>query len=291
MGKHLPTGDQAVSRTIPIAVQSAINTGAFAECTLWTITRRDSVVFRFTDWDRDITFESNVYGSAISYSKSADASVAGLAPANADINGVLDSSAITEADLIAGLWDYAEVEVSRVNPFLLSEGAYATTRTHIGQVSTDSPSFTAELLGLAKALDKNVGRVITATCPVTLGDAECAKDLTAFTFTGTIDSVDASGLVLTDAARTEDDDYFKFGKITMTSGLSNGYAMDIEASTGAGLITLFLPLAFGVEAGDTYSIVAGCDKLKATCKDKFSNLVNFRGFPDCPTQEKVVNHA
>jgi uncharacterized phage protein (TIGR02218 family) len=278
-------------RTIPVAVQSAINTRAFAECTLWTITRRDAVVFRFTDWDRDLTYDGNVYGSAISYTKSADASMAGLAPANADINGILDSSAITEADLIAGLWDYAEVEVSRVNPFLLSDGPYATTRTHIGQVSTDSPSFTAELLGLAKALDKNVGRVITATCPVTLGDSECTKDLTAFTFTGTLDAVDASGLVLTDAVRTEATDYFKFGKITMTSGLSNGYSMDIKASTSAGVITLFLPLPFGVTAGDNYSIVAGCDKLKATCKDKFANLDNFRGFPDAPTQEKVVNHA
>jgi uncharacterized phage protein (TIGR02218 family) len=278
-------------RTIPIAVQSAINTGAFAECTIWTITRRDGVIFRLTDWDRDLTVDGNVYQSAVTYTKSADLVQSGLAPANADIDGILSSDAITEADLIAGLWDYAELEVTKVNPFLISSGDYSAVRGHIGQVSTDSPTFRAEFLALAKALDKNVGRVITADCPATLGDAECGKDLTAFTFTGTIDSVDASGLVLTDASRTEADNYFKFGKITMTSGASSGYSMDIKASDNAGTITLFIPLPFGVAAGDNYSIVAGCDKAKATCISKFNNIPNFRGFPDCPTQEKVVNHA
>jgi uncharacterized phage protein (TIGR02218 family) len=280
-----------MSRTIPIAVQSAINSRAFAECTLWTITRRDGQVFRMTDWDRDITFEGNLYQSAVSYTKSADSVQAGLAPANADIDGLLTSDLITEADLIAGLWDYAELEIIKINPFLLSSGDYSPVRGHVGQVSTDAPTFRSEFLALAKALEKNVGEVITAACPATLGDARCKKDLTSFTFAGLIETVSVSGLVLTDSTRTEDDDYFKFGKITMTSGNSSGYSMDIKASDDAGTITLFLPLPFGVEAGDTYSIVAGCDKLKATCISKFNNIVNHRGYPDTPTQEKVVNHA
>lgn len=278
-------------RTIPIAVQTAINTGAFAECTLLKITRRDSQIFYFTDWDRDITFGGAVYGSAIGYSKSADSSVSGLAPANAELIGFLDSAAITEADLMAGLWDYAEWRASRVNPFLLSDGEYAILRGNFGQVSTDSPSFQVELLALAKALDQNIGRVITAACPVTLGDSECAKDLTAFTYTGTLDAVDSSGLVLTDAARAEATGWFDFGKITMTSGLSSGFSQDIKSSTSAGVITMHGTLPYGAAVGDTYTIVAGCDKKKTTCKDKYSNLNNFRGFPDTPTQEKVMDHA
>jgi uncharacterized phage protein (TIGR02218 family) len=277
-------------RTIPIAVQSAFDSGAFAECTIWMITRRDGEVFLFTDWDRDITYGGSVFESAISYTKSADQVVSGLAPANADINGVLDSSAITEDDLISGLWDYAEVYVAKINPTLIGSGVYSPVRGHIGKVSTDSPAFFSEFLGLSKALDRNVGRIVSASCPATLGDAECTKDLTLFTFAGTVDSV-TSGLVFNDAARTEADDYFKFGKITMTSGASNGYSAEVTASTDAGVISIFPPLPFGIEAGDTYFIVAGCDKAKATCKNKFGNLVNFQGFPDCPTEEKVLDHA
>ena len=45
----------------------------------------------------------------------------------------------------------------------------------------------------------------------------------------------------------------------------------------AGGLTLHDVQAGDIEVGDTFEIEAGCDKLKATCKDKFANLVNFRG--------------
>lgn len=278
-------------RTIPILVQQAFDSGAFAECTLWKITRRDGAIFRFTDWDRDLTFEGYVYDSALTYSKSADSTAAGLAPTNAEIMGFFNDDAITEDDLMAGLWDYAEIEIIKVNPFLIAEGEYAKVIGRMAQVTGEAPDFRAEFLALEKALDKNIGRVITASCPAVLGDAECTKDLTAFTYTGTLDAVDTSGLVLTDAARTEANDLFKFGKITMTSGAASGFSQDIAGSTDAGVITLFGRLAFSVAAGDTYTIVAGCDKAEATCRDKFDNIVNHRGFPDTPTEEQVVDHA
>jgi hypothetical protein len=37
--------------------------------------------------------------------------------------------------------------------------------------------------------------------------------------------------------------------------------------------------------GDTLNAIAGCDKLQATCTSKFSNLVNFAGFPFVPKPE------
>ena len=37
-----------------------------------------------------------------------------------------------------------------------------------------------------------------------------------------------------------------------------------------------------VEPGDAFDIKAGCDKQFATCREKFSNAANFRGFPHMP---------
>ncbi len=34
--------------------------------------------------------------------------------------------------------------------------------------------------------------------------------------------------------------------------------------------------------GDAFDAVAGCDKSFATCRDRFGNAVNFRGFPFTP---------
>ena len=34
--------------------------------------------------------------------------------------------------------------------------------------------------------------------------------------------------------------------------------------------------------GQTFTVTAGCDKTVATCSAKFSNAINFRGFPHMP---------
>lgn len=41
-------------------------------------------------------------------------------------------------------------------------------------------------------------------------------------------------------------------------------------------------------SGDVFDVVAGCDKRKETCAAKFSNLVNFRGFPFMPGENWVT---
>ncbi len=53
-------------------------------------------------------------------------------------------------------------------------------------------------------------------------------------------------------------------------------------------IALCLPMPNTVAVGHTFNIIAGCDKLKQTCLDKFNNIVNFRGFPDVPGTDKIM---
>ena len=43
-------------------------------------------------------------------------------------------------------------------------------------------------------------------------------------------------------------------------------------------------------AGDTFTVTAGCDKRFATCRDRFDNAVNFRGFPHIPGNDFVVSY-
>ena len=43
-----------------------------------------------------------------------------------------------------------------------------------------------------------------------------------------------------------------------------------------------------IAPGDTFIVTAGCDKRFATCRDRFTNVVNFRGFPHIPGNDFVV---
>lgn len=60
-----------------------------------------------------------------------------------------------------------------------------------------------------------------------------------------------------------------------------GETRDVAAHAGTA-ITLSYPLE--VDPGDVVDIFAGCDRSKATCTDKFSNLVNFLGFHLIPSR-------
>jgi uncharacterized phage protein (TIGR02218 family) len=60
-----------------------------------------------------------------------------------------------------------------------------------------------------------------------------------------------------------------------------------QAAIDATYDRLVLPLAFPYtpQVGDTFTLTAGCDHRKDTCKNKFNNLVNFRGEPFVPGQD------
>lgn len=81
--------------------------------------------------------------------------------------------------------------------------------------------------------------------------------------------------------------YFDNGVITFTSGNNNGLQMEVRSYV-PGQLTLFQPMPYLCQVGDTYSLHAGCDKTNNTCKTRFNNIVNFRGFPFLGGQDQLA---
>lgn len=81
--------------------------------------------------------------------------------------------------------------------------------------------------------------------------------------------------------------YFTYGLVRWLSGANTGYAMEVRESS-VGSVTLALPMPFAIAVGDTYSIIAGCDKTFASCQTRFNNLLNFRGEPYVPGTDTVL---
>ena len=50
--------------------------------------------------------------------------------------------------------------------------------------------------------------------------------------------------------------------------------------------SIIAPLA----EGDTVRIIAGCDKSPTTCRTKFGNFLNFRGFPHIPGDDWLTSY-
>ena len=257
--------------------------------TCWKITRRDGTTLGFTDHDTDITYASVTYMAASGFTPSAVASSAALNVDDLDVEGMLSAGAITEADIMAGKYDYAEIEVFQVN-YASTEMGHIPLRTGwLGEVQTQGERFVAEVRGLTQQLSQTLGERYSPGCRAQLGDAKCAVDLSGFTHTGTITNV-TSRSVFADAAHEQADGFFTNGTITLTSGANAGYTMEVKNYSDDTFV-LTLPLPADVEVGDSYSAVAGCDKTLATCIATFSNAENFRGEPHVPGIDRMLETA
>lgn len=257
----------------------------------WRVTRTDGQVFGFTSVDRDLVIDGVTYAAATGISPYAIAGRSDLSVQNMQVAGLLDSTGITEEDIAAGLWDSASVVNFEVNFDDLTQGTMVLATGVLGPVRAGRVAFEAELRGLAQRLQQPIGEVFTIGCQASLGDSRCKVSMASWTVTGTVTAA-ASARAFTDSARAEAAHYFTAGLITWTSGENDGLSMEVRLHSTGGVFELALPMPYAVAVGDTYSLVAGCRKRAIEdCKTKFNNILNFRGHPYVPGNDKVLGNA
>lgn len=189
--------------SISPALLTHYTSGTTTLCWCWKVTRTDNQVFGFTSHDTDILFDGVTYQAGSGFMASDLENQTHLAVDNMEATGFLDSEVLTAADLLTGVWDYAEVEGFRLNWADTSQGRDLRMRGRLGRIGQDRDAFRGELRGLTNAYGQSRGQVYQPTCRAVFGDARCGVNTAPYTVTGTLDSVSADGLVLLDAARTE----------------------------------------------------------------------------------------
>jgi len=269
-------------------LQSHLASGTTTLCWCWKIVRRDGAVLGFTDHDMPLVFDTVTYDAVTGFTASEVQSTLGLAVDNLTVAGALSAATLNEADLAAGLFDDADIEIWRVN-WASPDLRVLMRKGSLGEVKRGKTAFTCEVRGLAHRLNQPVGRVFGYSCDADLGDSRCAKDISGSTFTAS-----ASVLAAIDNRRftvTGLDSYasgwFSGGKLTFTSGANTGRAMEVKRHA-AGTIELWQAMSEAVAPGDAFAVSAGCDKQFTTCKAKFANGVNFRGFPYMPGNDAAL---
>ncbi len=278
-------------RSIPAGMSAAIAAGVTTFCHGWRVTRRDGAVFGFTDHDRDLSFEDTLFRAATGVDGTEAETSLGFAISGSEINGILTSDALVERDILAGLWDGAAVEqwlVDWNNPaehLLLASGTVGDIRRH-------DHAFTAEIRSLAQALDQPRGRIYQAACAADLGDARCKVNLeqAAYKLQATIQATD--GRLTLDAAALGGfaEGWFTGGMVTWQGGPNAGAKAQVKSHAGSRL-SLWQPAASPITVGVAFTVRAGCDKQFETCRARFANSVNFRGFPQMPGNDFVAGYA
>lgn len=277
-------------KPISVALQAHLDGELTTLAYLIKITRTDGVIKGFTTFDRDLTISSVTYKAHGALTPSALESTSGLSTDNLEVTGILNSDDITAGDIEAGLYDHARIDVYACNWADLTQGTVQLRRGWLGQVALAGGHYTAELRGLHDLLQRVVGDYYTPECRYDLGDSRCTVDLGPITVTGAVTSV-TDNATFADTSRTEVDGIFNYGKLTWTGGANNGLSMEVKNWDGSGLIfTLWLPMPNAITIGDTYSVYPGCDKRFTTCTNKFSNAINFGGFPYVPGVGNILQY-
>ncbi len=285
------------------AAEAAFDATAAGEMTtlarLHAVRRRDGAVFGFTDHDRDIApggrFGALVFRAGAALEAGALEAVNGLAVDNGAVFGALSGEAIREGDILAGRWDGAEI-ASWVADWRDPAARRLVFRGTIGRIIRRDGTFEAEIRGPAEALERPLGRVFHRRCDAVLGDARCKVDLEApgYGVEWAIAAVEDGGRVLLlRGSDGFDEGWFTHGRLEILDGAAAGHVAVVREdgrAEGNRRVVLWESPAMVPAAGDRVRLLAGCDRRAETCRRKFDNLVNFRGFPHLPPEGWIVRY-
>jgi len=271
-----------------------LESGATTVCHAWAITRADGTVFGFTDHDTDLAFEGFLFKANSGLTAKALQQTTGLSVDNSEAMGALSDLSVTEADLLAGRFDSAGLcgwLVNWANP----DDRILQFRGTLGEVVRSGGAFQAEMRGLTELLNQPQGRVFQRSCPAVLGDQKCRFDLgqAGFSVEAVAGGVQDKRVFYFEDLSNYAHRWFERGRIVVLSGAAKGLIGIIKndhLAAGGRVVELWQPLGPEIGAGDLIRLEAGCDKQAETCRVKFANFVNFRGFPDIPGEDWLTSY-
>ena len=217
------------------------------------------------------------------------------------LNGLSFFTALESGLLDGGYFfrDRAFWAINDGRPFMdYQQQAVAAVRIFVGRIST------VDKLGRTQAqikvksplslLDIDMPRnTYQPGCNWTLFDQGCALQKSSFTDVGFVVSVidtlkqtiQITGTFPHGVTGADGLPYYSQGRLLFTSGVNNGLQVSIGqnyTTGGNNYFSLTVPLVVAPAPGDIFSAWPGCSKQLSTCRDKFNNLINFRGFPFVP---------
>jgi uncharacterized phage protein (TIGR02218 family) len=270
----------------------------------YTFTLIDGTVLRYTDGDTNITYSGNTYsagGQTGPYTAKQGQRpvfkwVRGLQVQTCTFDIIPGSATVNSQTFISairlGLFDGAQVSIDRFYMATYGNTSAGLLNIFLGKIAEVKPGrdmINITLNGFTDILNQTMPRnLYQAGCVNTLFDASCTLNQASFATNGTASTgCTVSSINATLAQATG---YFNQGKIKFTSGANNTFWRSVKSYTNGSpsVITLITPLPTAPSNGDSFTIYPGCDKTLTTCTSKFSNQVNFRGFPFIPENSTAI---
>lgn len=277
--------------------------GTTSLCIFLSIIARDGTTLRVCNATRNKILGGETY-YAYPVAPSRLQATNGLKADNLEVTAIY-SELFNSATLRQKKWSGARVEYKVMNYRDPSMG-YAERRVgFLGKTSVGDRAATPELMSLSSRLDQPIGRTFQADCDVVeLGDARCGINLAGNTATGYRITIAAHVSAVLNRQQFSvafdenikpaepvvtivPDAFYERGRVEFNSGANEGVEAQILGNDGNGL-TLYLPVFKNIATNDQLTLIAGCNRKIATCRDRFANGINFRGFFMLPGRDALL---
>lgn len=279
------------------ALAAYIAQGQTTLATLLKVTRQyDGAVYGFTEHDQNIVFSGLTYISTTSYNRFNLNAKQSTDATTTELSGAFDSI-ITRADVLAELWDNAQLTLYLVNWQDLTAGAMILDTGSFGQFEPQEFGFKVQLHGMSYLLTFLGGDLCAPECRVDFGSPLCAPGGSLFSGT-TINSLLQTLTVLTtDGVKT-----MTVSGLTNTGKPFNGGLVTFKTGNNTNLSGEVLSVNFGtntivlrptvlintIQVGDTLYLFPACDKQFQTCVATWGNGENFQGEPHAPGPDNIL---
>lgn len=299
-------------RIIPLQMKSHLESGRTTTCYLLRIApvTPGYAPYGAAMLDKSVTYDDGagplLYSAIIGMRLSTISTSSDLGVNNAESEGLLPEYdfPISEADIVAGVYDFAKFDLYLVNYKDLSIGSHVLMQSGtLGRVSVlnNGLSFVEELRGLTDQLKQSLCEKDSLSCREIFGsgaigsgaaiesETPCGFDVSSLLVAGTVSAVGAENTVtFTVGGFSGAADSLALGVLKFTTGANAGRTYEIEGNTPTGIITLAFPASFPVQIGDACTYRPGCNKQARDalngCKRwwgaQWPN--HFRGEPDIP---------
>ena len=156
-----------------------------------------------------------------------------------------------------------------------------------------------------KTLYRHIPRSTSNFCFRTDASNDANLASSAFSFSKSPDAEDViidgskkCKIKIGNAAKTNTDHDIAIGNSVLADGSGNTSSIAIgkdckatNTSIAIGNSAKTSLASSDIAIGDSFDIIAGCDKTASICSGRFSNIINFRGFPDIPGTDKMLTTA
>jgi uncharacterized phage protein (TIGR02218 family) len=246
----------------------------------WRLERRDGVTLGFTSHDRDVVFDGLLLRASPGIEPTSVVERMGFDNGGLDVRGALTSDALSRGDIEMGRWDGASLQLFMFDWNDLAKPAQSMASGSLGTISLTGDAFETVFNGPASALGGPVAPLTSPTCRANFCDESCGLNRLRFTREALAISSNGETIVLATGTGLGVRDYGA-GELRWLEGPNCGLIAPILAHANDE-ISLFNPPPYGIDAPTRIMLVQGCDKRLETCRDRFANMVNFRGEPHLP---------